>query len=324
MAAPLIKNPKNIRLAMLGSSIGNGHPYSWSAMFNGYNKDLMTAECPYPGIPAYLNKQPPETVPMEGAKITHIHCEGNGGFTAEHVAKCALIPNVVAKATDVIGQVDAVIIGTDIGGEHVARARPFVEAGVPIFVDKPLCDNAKDLKIFMDWVAQGKAIMSSSSMRYTKEFMPYRESTHDLGALRYVSICTAKSWETYGIHALEAMYPIVGPGFISVRNIGTKERNVVHLKHKKGIDVIVIASYDMFGGFGALTLCGTAGQKQLSSGDSFYSFKTQLEEFVQYLRTGVRPFPFEETVELMRLVIGGLVSRAENGREITLEEIARM
>ena len=30
---------KEIRIAMLGMVDGNGHPYSWSAMFNGYNKE---------------------------------------------------------------------------------------------------------------------------------------------------------------------------------------------------------------------------------------------------------------------------------------------
>lgn len=38
---PLVER-KEIRLAILGLSPGNGHPYSWSAMFNGYDKELMT------------------------------------------------------------------------------------------------------------------------------------------------------------------------------------------------------------------------------------------------------------------------------------------
>ena len=317
----LIPHPQEIRLAMIGSTPGNGHPYSWSAMFNGYNREAMTKECPFAGIPVYLNKQPAEGFTIPGAKVTHIHCEGDGGFTAEHVAKCALIPHVVAKATDVIGQVDAVVIATDIGGEHVARARPFVEAGIPVFIDKPLADNAPDLQMFRDWVAQGKAIMSSSSMRYAKEYLPYRISTRELGDLRYVSITTPKSWETYGIHALEGMYPILGPGFISARNIGTKERNVVHLKHRNGADVVVVANYDMFGGFGCLQLIGTAGHVNLTTSDTFFSFKSQLEAFIGYLRTGVRPFPFAETVELMQLLIAGIRSRAEGGREVLLSEI---
>jgi len=28
----------------------NGHLYSWSAIFNGYDRERMTRECPYPGI----------------------------------------------------------------------------------------------------------------------------------------------------------------------------------------------------------------------------------------------------------------------------------
>ena len=317
----LVKSPNAIRLAMLGSTPGNGHPYSWSAMFNGYDRELMTKECPFAGIPVYLNKEPAATIPIPGAKVTHICCVGDGGFTAEHVAKCSLIPHVVEKPTDVIGHVDAVVIATDIGGEHVARARPFVEAGLPVFIDKPLADNEADLKTFKEWVAAGKAIMSSSSMRYTKEYLPYRISTRDLGELRFVSITTPKSWETYGIHALEGMYPILGPGFISARNTGTAKRNIVHLKHRSGCDVIVVASYDMLGSFGCLQLCGTAGKVQLTSGDSFYAFKTQLEAFVDYLRTGVYPFPFSETVELMQLLIAGIRSREQGGREVLLSEI---
>jgi predicted dehydrogenase len=281
----------------------------------------MTRECPFAGIPVYLNKQPAGTLTIPGAKITHVCCEGDGGFTAEHVAKCSLIPNVAERPADVIGQVDAVVIATDIGSEHVQRAQPFIEAGLPVFIDKPLVDNAADLKTFKTWAAAGKPLMSSSSMRYTKEFLPYRISTRELGDLRFVSITTPKSWETYGIHALEAIYPILGPGFISARNTGTIDRNIVHLKHAGGADVIVVASADMDGSFGCLQLCGTAGKVQLSSGDTFYSFKTQLEAFIGYLRTGVHPFPFSETIELMQLVIAGILSREQGGREVPLAEI---
>lgn len=316
---PLIEK-KEIHLAILGQTPGNGHPYSWSAMFNGYDRDLMTKECPYAGIPAYLNKEP-EGFQIPDVKITHICTNGEGDFTAEHVARCALIPNVVENPEDVIGKVDAVIIATDIGSEHVDRCRPFIEADIPLFIDKPMVDNAGDLKIFNEWVGEGKALMSSSSMRYTKEFLPYRASTNNLGKLRFGSIMTSKKWETYGIHALEAIYPIFGPGFISARNTGTKDRNVVHFTHTCGADVIVIASKDMHGGFGLLTLAGTEGSDQLAFKDSFYAFRKQLVSFVDYLRTGIRPFPYSETEELMRMVIAGIQSRESGGTEILLKEI---
>ena len=139
---------KEFKIAMLGMVDGNGHPYSWSAMFNNYNKEEME-HCGFPVIPRYLEKEPEESFGIRGAKITHIWTDDPAD--AVKVAAASRIPNIVEKAEDVIGQVDAVIIGTDKGGEHVGRTKPFVEAGLPIFVDKPLVDNVEDLKTFIEW-----------------------------------------------------------------------------------------------------------------------------------------------------------------------------
>ena len=320
MSQPLFIG-EEIRLAILGRSPGNGHPYSWSAIFNGCDEELMIRECPYPGIPEYLRKQPKGSLRIPGARVTHVCCTGEGECDAEHVARLSLIPHVVEDPKDVIGEVDAVIVATDRGSEHVERCRPFVEAGLPLFVDKPLVDNPRDLAVFNRWVEDGHPIMSSSSMRYTKEFLPYHRSTHNLGRLRYVSITTGKTWETYGIHALEAVYPVIGPGFLTARNTGTRERNVVHFKHERGIDVVVVASRDMYASFCVLTLCGTEGYDQLSARDFFYAFKAQLEAFIGYLRTGRRPFPHSQTDELMRMVIAGIESRERGGEEVRLDGI---
>lgn len=316
-AKPLVER-EEIRLAMIGMVDGNGHPYSWSAIFNGYNTEEM-AKCPYAGIPAYLGKEPKDTLQIKGAKVTHIWTDNPED--AVHVSKASLIPNVVEKPEDVIGKVDAVIVATDKGHEHVERCRPFVEAGIPIFVDKPMVDNEEDLRTFSKWVNDGAKIMSSSCMRYAKEFLPYQLSTNNLGKVRYASITTCKTWERYGIHALEGVYPIMGSGFISARNTGSIDRNIVHLKHSSGADVNVIAIYDMFGGLGVMELVGTAGFAQVVHMDSFYSFKKQLESFISYLRMGERPFPFSETLECMKIIIAGIRSREEGGREVFLDEI---
>ena len=315
----LVKNTDNIRLGIIGMTEGNGHPYSWSAIFNGYNEEEMTSECPFAGIPVYLNKQPKDTLQITGANVTHIYCDNRAD--AEHVAACSLINKVVDKPENMIGEIDAVIIATDIGGEHVERARPFVEAGLPIFIDKPLCDNAADLATFKKWIEIDKhPILSSSAMRYQKELMPYRISTRELGNLRLITAPMAKKWETYGIHALEAIYPIVGPGFISIQNTGTKDRNIVHMTHKNGTDIIIGCINGMAYG-GAVCLNGTEGNVTVKGGDTFYAFKSQLQAFVDYLRSGTPPFPFTETEELMKLVIGGIVSREENNRKIFLSKI---
>ena len=163
--------------------------------------------------------------------------------------------------------------------------------------------------------------MSSSSLRYTKEYIPYFISTHELGELRYINMTMPKSWERYGIHALEPVYCITGPGYVSVRNTGDEKNNILHLKHKDGIDVNLAVIYDSAGS--PLKIMGTKGSVSVPSGDSYYSFHKQLDVFVEYLETDVRPYPFEETIELMTIIIAGIRSRNEGGREVTLEEIRK-
>lgn len=58
-----------------------------------------------------------------------------------------------------------------------------------------------------------------------------------------------------------------------------------------------------------------------SFSDTFFAFKSQLEAFADYLRTGRLSVPFEETVEMMKIVIAGIRSREESGRTVMLDEI---
>jgi hypothetical protein len=309
--------PEQIRLGITGLTEGNFHPYSWSAIVNGYDKSLMRKRCPVQTIPDYLDKEPDSSFGIPGVRFTHVHCDD--AAHAEAVSQCSLVPNIAEAPGDMIGKVDAVVIATDIGSEHVRRARPFVEAGVPLFIDKPLCDNLEDLKIFRSWIESGKRILSSSSMRYCKEFQIYHGGPREFGDLKLIGVTMAKKWETYGIHALEAVYPILGPGFISAQNTGSYERNIVHLTHSRGVDVVIACGK----GFpcGGVRISGTAGEIYVKCHDTFSSFKTQLLAFVSWLRTGEPPLPFSETDELMRMVIAGVLSRENSGQKIMLEDL---
>lgn len=309
---------KEIKIAMLGMVDGNGHPYSWSAMFNGYNKEAME-DCGFPVIPRYLEKEPEKNFGIRGAKVTHIWTDDPQD--AKKVSVASKIPNIVENFEDVIGQVDAVIVATDKGDEHVWRAKPFIDAGLPVFIDKPLADNVEDLKYFINCVKNGAKILSSSSLRYTKEYIPYFESTNELGDLRYINMTMTKSWERYGIHALEPVFRITGPGYVSVQNTGDETNNIVHLVHKDGIHVNLAVMYGSAGS--DLKLVGTKDSICVPMKDSFYSFKTQLEKFVDFIEFGKEPYPFDETIELMEIIIAGIRSRNEGGRKVMLDEIRK-
>ena len=128
-----------------------------------------------------------------------------------------------------------------------------------------------------------------------------------------------KKYETYGIHALESMFPLLGCGFETVQNTGSYEQAMVHIRHKSGCCVDVPQGIGMAGA--GMLIIGEYGSRYIEHGDSYSAFKKQLDLFVHWLRTGEEPFPFEETVELMKLVVGGLVSRNEGGRVVRLDEL---
>lgn len=316
----LVKNPDDIKIAMVGMVDGNGHPYSWTAIINGDYDSALLRQSAYPNIADYLDKEPKENLGIDGVTVTHIWCDDRAD--AEHVAKTSYIDTIVSSPEDVIGKVDAVIIPTDRGDQHVDRAKMFIEAGVPVFVDKPLTDNVDDLKQFVLWHKQGKPFLSTSCMRYAKEFAQTRENMEAVGNLRLITNTTPKSWERYGIHALEGVYPFLKPGgWISVINTGTEAANVIHASHDSGVEVILTAIADMYGSFGCLGLFGTKGYCTEKFTDTYYAFKSQLVGFIDYLRTGNMPFAFEETIELMKIIIAGIQSRRQNGRKILLSEI---
>jgi predicted dehydrogenase len=321
MSKPLVKSPDNIRLAILGMVDGNGHPYSWSAIVNGRYDAQVMADCGFPVIPQYLGAEPRENLGIPGAQITHVWC--NDPADAAKVAKATYIPHVAERVEDLIGAVDAVIIATDKGWEHVDRARPFVEAGLPVFLDKPLCDQEDHLRQFVAWQHEGRPILSTSAMRYAKEYVAVKQQMAEaVGELRLITMTMCKSWERYGIHGLEGVYPLLLPGgWLSVANTGTESANIVHVRHQSGVDVVLATIADMHGAFGKLNVYGTRGSLTATYEDTFFSFKAQLDAFIRYLRTSELPFPFAETVELMKIIIAGIRSREQSGRTILLGEI---
>ena len=97
--------------------------------------------------------------------------------------------------------------------------------------------------------------------------------------------------------------------------------DVVHLTHRSGTQVTLGAIHDAYGSFGAVHLYGTKGQLALRLTDTYPAFRGQLVAFIEMLRTGVRPVPFEQTVELMTILIAGIQSREKGGAEVLLADV---
>jgi len=142
-----------------------------------------------------------------------------------------------------------------------------------------------------------------------------------LGRVLFVSAMMTKSWERYGIHALEGLYMIIGGGMESVQNLGTEDVNIVHIRYRDGRQAVVNVVYPSRI-FGKYEVVGERDSASIAVSDTFYMFKRQLETFVRFVRERIYPYPPEETVELIRAVIAGILSRQRGGERVYIGEIA--
>jgi Oxidoreductase family, NAD-binding Rossmann fold len=299
-----------LRIAMLGMISGNGHPFSWSAIINGFDPSALHA-CPFPVIVDYLSARDPDGVGFKNAKVTHIWTDSRED--AEAAALFAQIPHVVSRPEDVIGEVDAVMIATDDGDDHIERARPFVEAGLPVFVDKPLATNLKDLKTFISWRYAGAKILSSSGLRYAPELSQLAEFSW-----QWITGVTCNTWKRYGIHILEPIYVLTEGGFLSVRSFTQDGNQFVELVHRTGRLVTLAVLPDAKGAFGTFHAYGKGGELAVRLADTYTAFRSQLVDFVNFVATGNAPYCFTETVELMTILLAADESLRRGGVTIDL------
>lgn len=144
------------------------------------------------------------------------------------------IPQVVEHVGEMLGQVDAVLIGggrrmpgkNSVWGEnaddHLALARPFLEAGLPVLVDKPMADRVEDAVTMIQLARRhGALLMTCSALRYDASVMAAKDQIDDGGLGRVAgAVCMIGTGRAtlkwYIVHILEAVHTAFGPGIESV------------------------------------------------------------------------------------------------------------
>ncbi len=289
-----------LKLGVIGLSPGNGHPYSWSAIFNGYDPVYME-ECGFPVIPRYLEKQHfPEDAITE-AQVTHVWAQSEE--IATHVAKAALIPNVVNHYTDMIGQVDGILLARDDAETHLEFAAPFLEAGLPVYIDKPLALSVAEAKKLLGLQRYPGQIFSCSALRYAKEFQLSPADWALIGRLRNIHAIVPKDWNKYAVHVIE-------PLLLLARERGSLEdtqtwqnddSTTLAARYAGGVQVLINTMGSAYAPL-SLRVMGELGWKDLFFEDSYFAFKRALYEFAQgIIHRDVRTEP-EFMLEVVNLI----------------------
>jgi predicted dehydrogenase len=304
-----------IKLGVIGMSEGNGHPYSWSAIINGDFDNAAMDRCGFPAIPLYLQANR-DTLGIDGTLVTHIWTQDRK--LSEHIALAARIETVVDRADAMIGQVDAVLLARDDPEHHVAMAKPFLESGVPVFIDKPLAIRLDDLSYFKRQNEQGKWFMSCSSMRYSPECRTVKTELTSLGRIELATVVGIKDWTRYGIHMLEALYSLLeDPVAVSIRHVSQAGRDIVLITFETGLLATVHIFKDVAPTF-QLSLFGRNGWRLVEIRDSYWMFRETLSEFIRSVRVDRPRLKFETTENLIRTLVGAKESLERGGETVHL------
>lgn len=296
----------DIRLGVIGMSDGNGHPYSWSAIFNGYDPAAM-ARCPFPSIPAYLgeHKFPDEAIP--GARVTQVYADNAG--EAAHIAAAARIDTVVARPEDMIGAVDAILLARDDAENHLRFAAPFLAAGLPIYIDKPIAIRMNDLRTLLDQQRYPGQIFTCSALRYARELKLSQADRGRMGALRHVVGSTPKSWERYAVHMIDPLLAEVGEQgeIIWHRTTDHGGMRLLALEWASGLTATFHATGKAAAPIG-LRYLGESGYVDCQFRDSFAAFKSALEQFVAGVRAGASVHDIALDAAIVQAIEAGMVS----------------
>lgn len=231
---------------------------------------------------------------------------------------------LVDSIDELIEKVDVVMILSIDGRPHLEQAKPVIAAGKPLFIDKPAAASVADAIKIYELAEKGKVpCFSSSSLRYA----PGTQAALSDPTVGSIRGCNAHSrcglephhpdffW--YGIHGVETLFTIMGPGCKSVTRVQTDDTDVA-------TGVWADGRIGTFRGHrtGPHTYGATVfGSKGIVEAGKFEGYEPLLVEIVKFFKTGVPPVTAEQTLELLAFMEAADESKRQGGGPVSLESV---
>lgn len=245
---------------------------------------------------------------IRGVRVSHV-C-GRTLSVARAAAAAGRIPHIARKPEDLIGAVDAAVVDHIHGRHHLSAAKPLLEAGLPIFFDKPFCCSRSEGRRFLVRAAElGVPVCSFSVMPMQSAFAALKKQVRRLGEI-HAAVCTGPCNVTsrhggmffYGIHQVEMILRLLGyeVGHAQVVK-GSRKNHLATLTFKDGR---MAAMHLMGEGEGTfhLSVIGARGRIDQAIGYDEDFFYPGVRSFVRMFRTGRT----EETMESMLVPVAVL------------------
>ncbi|MBN1541962.1 Gfo/Idh/MocA family oxidoreductase [candidate division KSB1 bacterium] len=256
-----------------------------------------------------------------GSPDIRVSAERIDGFAREirHQYRVPVVDDVSA----LLPQVDAVLLTSVDGRVHRSQAEPVIDAGLPLFIDKPMAASLADVRTLFDRAAErGTPLFSSSSLRFYPGLV---EAIAD-PALGAIVGCEAYSpcplerhhpdlmW--YGIHGVEMLFTVLGPDSHSLMRLKQQDSEATigcWSNERIGIFRGIRRGY---AGYGATLYAEHAIRTVQYGGESL--FGPLLQQILNFFRTGASPVSRRETEAIFAFMEAADASTAAGGSRIQL------
>ncbi len=230
---------------------------------------------------------------------------------------------IVDEKEDLMELCDGICIEANDGSVHLQRARPFLEAGMPCFVDKPFACSVPDARELIELSDKhGAPIFASSPQRFVPQIVQAADDEEIGDILGAHTATPAKEHPVnpglynYGIHGVEMLYALMGPGCESVCCGWSEGAEIVTGRWQDGRLGTVRGL--RAGSFGyTFSVWGENGTRSEPL-DRTYNHRELLKRIVQFFETGQSPVDPLETLEVIAFIATALESREHDGRWISL------
>lgn len=286
------------RIGIIGSD--NSHAEAFSQLVNIPNPE--TGEYLYPDF-----------------KVTGIF--GLDEVRTKQVAADGKIEFIAEKPEDLMGKVDAVMVVFRHGDLHAQYALPFIEAGIPTWIDKPFAIKTDDVKKVIDASKKYKTnVTGGSTCKYAYDVLNVKnavENGNRIGKIKSAILNFPAELDSeygglffYGAHLIEMTLASFGYNPKSVHAHELNGNVVAILKYE---DYQVIMNFIPGSKEYYAVVYGENGT-MLREIDISIVYKLGFDKFVEMLRTGKMPVPYEKLyapVEILNAVITSYQSKAE-------------
>lgn len=264
-------------------------------------------------------------------RVTHFWTDGNHDWpNADDVATWkSTAEDLGATQTDslddMLDAVEGVLVLAVNGNKHLDLATPSLKRGLPTYVDKPMTCSGDEAKQLLKIATEGNArCYSASSLRFATELeaLP-RDQLGDIIAIDAVGPGelnpSMPGLYHYGVHTIEMVDAIWGPGVKRVSAVEFEDRHLVDLDYHDGryarLRLERKGAYDF-----AATVQGTKLTHQFKV--DFGPVYTRLVAgMVRFFEGGPAPVELRDIVENVLTMEAGNASIAQDGAWVDIPAI---